>query len=92
MSQNSGDNGSFVDTSLMSVSNIAFVNWTGVLSGKEKNGRLASFRCSKVQPYYNIDFINVTLAAGGNNSTEAMRASCEFVAGGGDRGVNGNGC
>lgn len=52
--QNSGNNGSFAGTSLMDISNIAFTNFTGWLSGKESKNRTASVSCSKVHPCFNI--------------------------------------
>ena len=48
ISEDSGDNGSFPGTSLMEISNVAFVNFTGYLSGNEGNVS-ASVSCSNVQ-------------------------------------------
>lgn len=50
ISEDSGDNGTFPGTSLMEISNVAFVNFTGYLSGKEKKNVTASVSCSSVHP------------------------------------------
>ena len=47
ITEDSGDNGTAPGTSLMEISNVAFVNFTGYLSGKEKN-RTAEVSCAKL--------------------------------------------
>lgn len=91
ISEDSGDNGTFPGTSLMEISNVAFVNFTGYLSGKEKNNRTASVSCSDVHPCYNIAFENVTVTVA-ENSTSTGTASCEYVSAGGVHGLVGSGC
>ena len=51
VSEDSGDNddGDYSGTSLMEVSNVAFVNFTGYLSGEEDIDHTATISCSKVQ-------------------------------------------
>ena len=49
ISEDSGDNGSFPGMSLMQVSNVAFVNFTGYLSGEESTNETATISCSEVQ-------------------------------------------
>lgn len=52
ITEDSGDNSSYPDragTSLMEISNVAFVNFTGFLSGDEEDGVTASVSCSNVQ-------------------------------------------
>jgi hypothetical protein len=53
ITQDSGNNGSYSGTSLLEVSNIALVNFTGYTEGVRGN-RTASISCSKVHPCYNI--------------------------------------
>lgn len=91
INQNSGDNGSYAGTSLMEVSNVAFVNFTGWLSGNEKNNRTASVSCSKKHACFNISFENVTLTTA-ENSTDTGTASCSYVSPGGVHGISGSGC
>lgn len=91
ITQDSGDNGSYPGTSLMEISNVAFVNFTGFLSGEEKNNRTASVSCSTVHPCYNIAIENVTLTTAGN-STSLGTSSCSYIVPGGVRGLNGTGC
>lgn len=50
ITEDSGNNGSYSGTSLMKISNIAFVNFTGYLNNKSAT---ASVSCSKVHPCYN---------------------------------------
>ncbi|KAF2240097.1 glycoside hydrolase family 28 protein [Viridothelium virens] len=90
ISEDSGDNGTFRGTSLMEVANVAFVNFTGYLSGKEGN-KTSSFSCSNVHPCYNIDVKNVTLTTA-ENSTSTGSSSCAYISPGGVHGVTGNGC
>lgn len=88
INQDSGDNGTFSGTSLMDVSNVAFVNWTGWLNGKETT---ASVSCSTVHPCYNIDLENVELRTA-ENSTSTGSGKCEYIEEGGVHGIEGSGC
>lgn len=86
ISQDSDDNGSYVGTSLMSISNIAFVNFTGTVDTSKST--IASVSCSEVHPCYNIDFDNVVLYP--ENFTTVGTGSCKYTA---DNGVHGlDGC
>lgn len=87
----SGDNGSYADTSLMEISNIAFVNFTGYLSGSEKANRTASVSCSNVHPCFNIAYENVTLTTAQNSSSTGT-AKCSYISPGGVHGLSGGGC
>ncbi|GME27198.1 uncharacterized protein LTHEOB_7963 [Neofusicoccum parvum] len=91
VNQNSGDNGSFAGTSLMQVSNVAFVNWTGWLHLDEGESETAAFSCSDNAPCYNIDLKNVTLYTA-ENSTSTGTAECKYIEEGGVHGVEGEGC
>lgn len=53
ITQDSGNNGSYSGTSLMSISNIAFVNFTGYVDTTKDV--VSSVSCSKVHPCDNID-------------------------------------
>jgi len=46
ITEDSGDNGTAPGSSLMEISNVAFVNFTGYLSGKEKANRTAEISCA----------------------------------------------
>jgi hypothetical protein len=86
ISQDSGDNGSYAGTSKMSVSNIAFVNFTGYL---DRNSDVVSeVSCSNVHPCYNIDFDNVVLYPT-ENSTTPGTGTCKYTADGGVHGLDG---
>lgn len=85
ISQDSGDNGSYPGTSLMSISNVAFVNFTGTIDTSKSS--VASVSCSEAHPCYNIDFDNVVLYP--ENSTTAGTGSCEYTADGGVHGLDG---
>jgi galacturan 1,4-alpha-galacturonidase len=76
ITQDSGNNGSYSGTSLMSISNVAFVNFTGVI---DTTSKVASVSCSNVHPCYNIDFDNVVLYA--ENATTAGIGSCKYTDG-----------
>lgn len=90
ISEDSGDNGTFPGTSKMEISNVAFVNFTGYLSGQEKNVS-AAISCSNVHPCYNIAVENVTLTVA-ENSTSTGTAECSYVSPGGIHGLTGTGC
>lgn len=85
ITQDSGNNGSFSGTSLMSISNVAFVNFTGEINTSKST--TSSVSCSKVHPCYNIDFDNVVLYPG--NSTTPGTGSCKYTATGGVHGLTG---
>lgn len=67
----------------MLVNNVAFVNFTGYLDGRDKT---ASVSCSTRQPCYNIDYKNYTIYTS-SNGTSTGKASCKWTAEGGVRGV-----
>ncbi|KAI9713204.1 MAG: hypothetical protein M1820_001189 [Bogoriella megaspora] len=87
ISENSGDNGTFKGTSLLDVSNIAFVNFTGYTNA----GKAGSFSCSNVHLCYNIDVKNWTVTAG-QNATGTGTFGCAYIEPGGVHGVTGSGC
>lgn len=68
----------------MLVSNVAFVNFTGYLDGRQTT---ASVSCSERQPCYNIEYSNYTLYTSANQSSLG-RANCKWTAEGGVRGVD----
>ncbi|KAK4546044.1 hypothetical protein LTR36_002181 [Oleoguttula mirabilis] len=86
----SGGNSSSAGTSLMEISNVAFVNFTGYLSGAEKT-RSAEVSCSNVHPCFNIAIENVTLTVA-ENTTSTGTAVCSYISPGGVHGVTGTGC
>lgn len=91
ITEDSGNNGSLSGTSLMEISNIAFVNFTGYLSGAEKNNRTASVSCSNVHPCFNIEYENVMLSISPNSSSTGT-SSCSYISAGGVHGLSGSGC
>ncbi|KIN00399.1 glycoside hydrolase family 28 protein [Oidiodendron maius Zn] len=91
ITQDSGDNGSYVGTSLMEISNIAFVNFTGYTEGGKGN-RTASVSCSNVHPCFNIALQNVSLATSATGTPESAQGTCQFIAPNGVSGLTGNGC
>lgn len=91
ISQDTGDNRSFVGTSLMEISNIAFVNFTGYVVSTKGN-RTASISCSDVHPCFNIALQNVSLAPQANASGTSAQGTCQFVAPNGVTGLTGSGC
>lgn len=88
ISQDSGDNGSYPGTSLMQISNIAFVNFTGYLNSAPSNDAVAKVSCSKVHPCYNIAFDNVDIHPAQNISSFGG-VSCAYTASGGVNGLSG---
>lgn len=93
ITQDNGSNGTQTSgTSLMDISNIAFVNFTGYLSGKEKNNRTSSVSCSKVHPCFNIEFENIDLGVNPNAKDVMGTSSCSYIAPGGVHGLSGSGC
>ncbi|KAI3298670.1 CAZyme family GH28 [Penicillium roqueforti] len=84
--QDNGNNGSYSGTSLMSISNVAFVNFTGYIESTSTN--VASVSCSNVHPCYNIDFDNVILYAQENATTPGI-GSCKYTLEGGVHGLDG---
>lgn len=91
ITQDSGDNGSYVGTSLMEISNIAFVNFTGYTEGGKGN-RTASVSCSNVHPCFNIALQNVSLATSATGTPESAQGTCQFIAPNGVSGLTGSGC
>jgi galacturan 1,4-alpha-galacturonidase len=91
INQDSGDNGSYAGTSLMEVSNIAFVNFTGYTQGGKGN-RTASVSCSNVHPCFNIALQNVSLADAANGTAAPAQGSCAYIAPNGVSGLTGSGC
>ncbi|KAJ5728204.1 hypothetical protein N7493_004534 [Penicillium malachiteum] len=85
ITQDSGDNGSYVGTSKMAISNVAFVNFTGYVD--TTSTKVASVSCSEVHPCYNIDFDNVVLYP--ENSTTPGVGSCAYTATDGVHGLDG---
>jgi galacturan 1,4-alpha-galacturonidase len=86
ITQDNGNNGSLSGTSLMSISNVAFVNFTGYTHGPST--KVASVSCSKLHPCYNIDFDNVVLYPGENATTPGV-GSCKYTAEAGVHGLDG---
>ena len=86
VTQDSGDNGSYSGTSLMGLSNVAFVNFTGYTNGG--SDVISTISCSKVHPCYNIDFDSVVLYPG-QNATTPGKGSCKYTADGGVHGLDG---
>lgn len=85
ITQDTGDNGTYKGTSLMAISNIAFVNFTGYLNDVSHT---ASVSCSNVHPCYNIDFQNVDLLPSQNASTYG-NGTCSYTESGGVHGLSG---
>jgi galacturan 1,4-alpha-galacturonidase len=88
INENSGDNGSYSGTSLMEISNIAFVNFTGYMEGA-KGIRTAVVSCSKVYPCFNIALRNMSLAASENGTYTGAVGTCSLTAAGGVTGLEG---
>lgn len=93
INQDSGNNGTkaFSGSSLLEVSNVQYVNWTGWLALKKGSEETAGISCSRVKPCFNIDFKNVSLTVGKDSEDTGM-AKCKFIEAGGVRGVQGSGC
>jgi galacturan 1,4-alpha-galacturonidase len=87
ITQDSGDNGSYAGTSLMSIANVGFVNFTGYLDDVTDDV-IASVSCSEVHPCYNIDFQNIDLHPSQNVSAYG-NATCKYTASGGVYGLPG---
>lgn len=87
ITEDSGDNGSYAGTSLMSIANIAFINFTGYLDGASDD-IIASVSCSNVHPCYNIDFQNIDLHPSQNTSGYG-NVTCQYTATGGVHGLPG---
>ena len=88
ITQDSGDfkNGTYDGTSLLEVSNIAFVNFTGYTN----TGTLASLDCSAVYPCFGITLENVNLTV--NDTGVLGSEKCKYIRPGGVFGFNGSGC
>ncbi|KAL3423029.1 extracellular exo-polygalacturonase [Phlyctema vagabunda] len=93
ITEDNGNNGSFSGTSLMEISNVAFVNFTGYTeTASNKGNRTASVSCSKVHPCFNIAFQNVSLAPAINGTHATAQGPCSYIESGGVRGLQGSGC
>ncbi len=90
ITQDNGDNGSYVGTSKMEVSNIAFVNFTGYIAAK--GNTTAQVSCSRVHPCFNIALQNISLATSANGTEKSAEGSCAFTAPHGVVGLTGQGC
>ncbi|EAW23158.1 putative extracellular exo-polygalacturonase [Aspergillus fischeri NRRL 181] len=86
VNQDSGNNGSYSGSSLMTVSNIVFANFTGYTSGGTSVTSKVS--CSEVHPCYNIEFDDVLLYPG-KNASNLGTGSCKYTANGGVHGLEG---
>lgn len=85
INQDSGNNGRFYGTSLMTVSDVEFVNFTGYIDGTN----LAGISCSMLHPCSDIKFEGFNLTA---NSTSKGTETCKYIAPGGVTGLNGTTC
>lgn len=86
ISQSSGSNGnsSLAGTSLLEVSNVAFVNFTGYTVPTSKgSSRVVSLACSNVHPCFNLEFEGFDVVAGNGTNSTAGTASCSMVRQGG---------
>ncbi|KAL2223010.1 putative galacturan 1,4-alpha-galacturonidase C [Thermoascus aurantiacus ATCC 26904] len=86
ITQDNGNNGSFSGTSLMTISNVAFVNFTGYTNGR--SDVTSKISCSKVHPCYNIAFQDVSISPG-KNGTGPGKGSCKYTAESGVHGLDG---
>lgn len=91
ITQDTGDNGSYPGTSLMQISNIEFVNFTGYTTGGEGD-TTAEISCSYVYPCFNIALLNISLADAANGTEESAQGSCQYIAPNGVAGLTGSGC
>ncbi|KAF8855357.1 pectin lyase-like protein [Acephala macrosclerotiorum] len=89
ITESSGNNGSYAGTSLVEITNIAFVNFTGYTTSTTKT---ASVSCSNVHPCYNIAFQNFSMSPGINGTAVWAEGSCSYISSGGVRGLTGSGC
>ena len=87
ITQDNGNNGSFSGSSLMDISDIHFVNFTGKLS-KGKTSK-ASINCSRLHPCFNITFSDFNLIGSDGKS---LTATCRNTAAGGVRGLDSPSC
>ncbi len=75
----------------MLISNIAYVNFTGVLASTSGN-RTAAVSCSKRNPCYNIEMRNITLQPTPKLPVGGAQGSCAYIDPGGVHGMTGSGC
>jgi galacturan 1,4-alpha-galacturonidase len=83
ITQDSGNNGSYSGASLMGISNIAFVNFTGYATGGKGTRRRAS---AARQPTL------ATTSRAANRALYPPQGTCTYIAPGGVSGMNGPGC
>lgn len=91
INQDSGDNGSFVGTSKMQISDIKFVDFDGYMVGAKGN-RTAVVSCSAVHPCFDIELEDMKLASSQNVTEISAQGTCAYVAEGGITGLTGAGC
>ncbi|KAE8376548.1 pectin lyase fold/virulence factor [Aspergillus bertholletiae] len=84
--QSEGNNGSFDGTSLMTVSEITFANFTGYVTNEDEVTLTIS--CSKKHPCSDIDFDDVVLYPG-KNATQPGIGSCKWTTEDGVQGLEG---
>ena len=90
INQDSGDNGSFPGSSLMEISNIAFVNFTGyTVPSSSSVLEVNDISCSTVHPCFDIEYENFTVTPGTNGSVADAQTDCQYVA---TNGVTGENC
>lgn len=90
ITQDSGDNGSYPGTSLMEVSNIAFINFTGYTVPSSKSPReVNDISCSNVHPCFNIEYENFTVSPGTNQTVAQAETICSYIQ---PNGVYGENC
>ncbi|TAQ84059.1 hypothetical protein B7494_g7614 [Chlorociboria aeruginascens] len=90
INQNSGDNGSYAGTSLMQVSDIVFLNFTGHVA--TTGNRTAAISCSEYYLCFDILLEDISLAVTTNGTAEEAIGTCTWVEPGGVVGMVGSGC
>jgi len=87
ITQDSGDNGTFPGTSLMTVSNVAFVNFTGYVNttGAANTSVVNDISCSGINPCYGITYDNFNVS---NLNSQTEITTCQYTRAGGVFGVN----
>lgn len=77
ITQDGGNNGSYSGTSMMEISSIAFVNFTGYTTGG-KGIKTVSIS-SNVHPCYNIALRNISLASATNGTQYPAQGTCSYI-------------